>query len=356
MSLHIGVNTVYPAHYGDAVAVLESCVNDAKAMQRMAQNLGYSGSVLADEDATVANVTAAIRAATEALFTGDAFLLSFSGHGSQIPNSSADDEPDGVDETLCLYDRMLVDDELHLLLTEFRTGVRVFVVFDCCHSATAAKAKDQITISRKAIHDIQVKDFESSFKQLEVALATVPVARQEVGSEEAPANRSAQPLTDAQLIEVFADNLDPDELKPTEPADLSIRSKDIIQLFADLEADAAQAPGKLLQPWEAPYKGNNLAVYDSVRNLIGPKEMTVVEAKVASFAACLDAQTALAGTVLREFTSHLVTVWGDGKYTGDGEQLIARIKQLGSQNGAIPTLMTYGAGGSAIAYDRPFAI
>ncbi|WUD70695.1 caspase family protein [Streptomyces sp. NBC_00510] len=356
MSLHVGVNKLDPAHYGDAVAVLASCVNDAKAMQRMAENLGYSASVLADEDATVVNVAAAIRAATETLFTGDAFLLSFSGHGSQIPNSGADDEPDGMDETLCLYDRMLVDDELHQLLGEFRAGVRVFLVFDSCHSATAAKAKDQITIGRKAIKDVRIKDLGSSFKQLEVALATVPVTRQELDSDEVPAARSAEPLTDEQLSRVFADELDPDELRLAEPAEPSIQSKDIIQLFADLEADAAQAPGKLLQPWEGPYKGANRAVYDSVRNLVGPKEMTVVEAKVVSFAACLDAQTTLAGSVLSEFTSHLVTVWGDGNYAGDGEQLIARLKQLGSQNGAVPTLMTYGAGGSAIAYERPFAI
>jgi hypothetical protein len=49
-------------------------------------------------------------------------------------------------------------------------------------------------------------------------------------------------------------------------------------------------------------------------------------------------------------------VWGDGKYDGDGEQLIARLKQLGSHNGAVPTLLTYGTGGSALAYERPFAI
>jgi Caspase domain/Putative peptidoglycan binding domain len=356
VSLHVGVNTLDSAHYGDEVAALVSCVNDAKAMLKLAERLGYTGSVVADEDATVANVTASIRAATQILFAGDAFLFSFSGHGGQIPNTSEDDEPDGMDETLCLYDRMLVDDELHLLLGEFRAGVRVFLVLDSCHSATAAKAKDRVDVGRKAIKDIRVEELDSSLKQLDVELATVPVARQEIHSDEVPGVRSAEPMTSDQLSKAFADELDPDELRPTAPATLSARSKEVIQLFADLEADAAKAPGKLLQPWETPYKGANRALYDTVRNVVGPKEMTVIEAKVASFAACLDAQTTLAGSILSEFTSHLMAAWGDGSYDGDGEQLIARLKQLGSQNGAIPTLMTYGAGGSAVAYERPFAI
>jgi len=356
MSLHIGVNVLDSSHYGDEVAELASCVNDAKATLRLAERLGYTGSVLTNQEATVANVTAEIRAIADALFSGDVFLFAFSGHGGQIPNTSADEEPDGMDETLCLYDRMLIDDELHMVLGEFRTGVRVFLLFDSCHSATAAKGKQLVEVGRKAIKDIKLKDLEGSLLQLEVDLATVPVTKQNIHSSEPLEVRSAEPLTKEQLDDAMADDLNTDDLKPVGPAKLSPQSKEVIQLFGDLEAAAALGQSKLLLPWETPYKGANRALYDTVRNVVGPKEMAVLEAKVVSFAACLDSQTTLAGNVLSEFTSNLMTVWGDGKYDGDSEQLIARLKQLGSHNGAVPTLTTYGTGGSALAYERPFAI
>lgn len=355
ISLHVGVNRLDTSHYGDKVAELASCANDARAMLKMAERLGYSGSVFADEEATVANVTAGIRAAADRLFSGDVFLISFSGHGAQIPNVSSDDEPDGMDETLCLYDRMLVDDELYMLLGEFRAGVRVFLVFDSCHSATAAKGKALVDVSRGAIKDMRITGLEGTLTQVDLDFFTVPVTKEVIDSDLPPEVRSAEPLTQEQLAAALADELNTDDLKPTR-AEVSQQSKEIIEFFADLEADAASGPSKLLLPWETPYKGANRALYDTVRNVVGPKEMAELEAKVVSFAACLDSQTTLAGSVLSEFTSNLMTVWGDGKFDGDGEQLIARLKQFGSQNGAVPTLTTYGTGGSAIAYERPFAI
>jgi metacaspase-1 len=356
VSLHVGVNTVDTGHYGGGVAELQSCVNDAEAMQTLAERLGYRTSLVADQDATAANVTAAIRASADSLFSGDVFLFSFSGHGGQIPNTSADEEPDGMDETLCLYDRMLVDDELHMLLGEFRTGVRVFLVFDSCHSATAAKGKQLVMVSHKAIKEVKVQDLEGSLDYADIDLATVPVTKQRIDSDELPEFRSAEPLSRDQLDSALADELNTDDLRPAAGQQLSPQSKQAIQLFADLAADAATGRSKLLLPWETPYKGANKALYDTIRNVVGPKEMASVEAKVASFAACLDSQTTLAGNVLSEFTSNVMTVWGDGHYDDSSEQFIQTLKQLGSANGAVPVLMTYGSGGSALTYERPFAI
>lgn len=355
ISLHVGVNTLDTSHYGNEIAELDSCVNDAEAMQTLADRLGYRTSLVADADATVANVTAAIRASADSLFSGDVFLFSFSGHGGQIPNTSSDEEPDGMDETLCLYDRMLVDDELHCLLGEFRAGVRIFIVFDSCHSATAAKGKQLVGVAHKAIKDVKVKDLEGALQYVDLDAATVPVSKQAIGSVEPPEVRSAEPLSKEQLDSALAEELNTDDLRPSEKP-LSAQSKQVIELFADLEADAATGPSKLLLPWETPYKGSNKAIYDTVRNVVGPKELTSVEAKVASFAACLDSQTTLAGSVLSEFTSNVMTVWGDGSYDSSSEQFIARLKQVGSANGAVPVLMTYGTGGSVLAYERPFAI
>jgi hypothetical protein len=67
------------------------------------------------------------------------FFLTYSGHGGQVPNTGNDFEPDGFDETWCLYDGELIDDELYTALGSFAAGVRIFVLSDSCHSGTVLR-------------------------------------------------------------------------------------------------------------------------------------------------------------------------------------------------------------------------
>ena len=69
---------------------------------------------------------------------GDFFLLTYSGYGGQI-NDVNNDEPDALDETWALYDRQLIDDELHEVWSRFRPGVHICVLSDSCHSGTVTK-------------------------------------------------------------------------------------------------------------------------------------------------------------------------------------------------------------------------
>ena len=50
--------------------------------------------------------------AAKKLKGGDIFFLTYSGHGGQAPDLNGD-ERDGKDETWCLYDGELIDDELY---------------------------------------------------------------------------------------------------------------------------------------------------------------------------------------------------------------------------------------------------
>ena len=65
-------------------------------------------------------------------------MLSYSGHGGTLPDQNSD-ETDQTDETWCLYNRELVDDELKNYLAEFKDGVRILVFSDSCHSGTVTK-------------------------------------------------------------------------------------------------------------------------------------------------------------------------------------------------------------------------
>jgi metacaspase-1 len=55
-----------------------------------------------------------------------------------LPDKNGD-EPDQRDETWVLYDRQFVDDELFSLYATFKSGVRILVLSDSCHSGTCAK-------------------------------------------------------------------------------------------------------------------------------------------------------------------------------------------------------------------------
>jgi metacaspase-1 len=139
ISLHIGLNKVDPQHYQGWDGELQGCENDANDLAAIAKAAGFETTVLLTKEGTVKAVKKAISAAAGALGRGDFFFLTYSGHGSQVPDTNGD-EADQRDETWVLYDRQLVDDELYELWSTFETGVRIFVLSDSCHSGTAVRA------------------------------------------------------------------------------------------------------------------------------------------------------------------------------------------------------------------------
>lgn len=63
------------------------------------------------------------------------FIFTYSGHGGQYnKSSSAQNETDGKDEFLCLYDGALIDNDLWTIMNQCEG--RVVCIYDCCHSGT----------------------------------------------------------------------------------------------------------------------------------------------------------------------------------------------------------------------------
>ena len=141
ISLHIGVNVVDPGHYGGWDGKLNACEKDCDDMQVIAKAQGFETHTLKSRQATREAVTSAIRDIAKQLDKGDFFLLSYSGHGGTIPDVDGD-EADLVDETWCLFDGELLDDELNVLWAEFKAGTRILVLSDSCHSGTMLKDVD----------------------------------------------------------------------------------------------------------------------------------------------------------------------------------------------------------------------
>jgi hypothetical protein len=137
-SLHIGLNAVSPAHYGGWSGDLAACEADAEDMQAIATSQGIKPTALMTKQATRAAVLAALRKAAKTLRRGDFFLLTYSGHGGQVADVTGE-EIDRKDETWCLWDGQLIDDELYMELSRFVAGVRILVLSDSCHSGTVTR-------------------------------------------------------------------------------------------------------------------------------------------------------------------------------------------------------------------------
>ena len=139
-SLHLGLNSVDPNHYDGWSGPLGGCENDANDMASIARSQGYASTkVLLTQQATAGAFINEMLAFAQKLRPGDILFLSYSGHGGQVPDLDGDEEDDGLDETWCLYDRMLIDDELFKLFSRFAPDVRIFMLSDSCHSGSVAR-------------------------------------------------------------------------------------------------------------------------------------------------------------------------------------------------------------------------
>lgn len=137
-ALTIGLNAVDPRHYQGWSGELNACEADAQDMAEIAKSKKFKVKTLLTKSATRAKVTGEIAKAAKTLKKGDIFMLSYSGHGGQVPDMN-NDEPDAQDETWCLYNGELVDDEIYACLGRFKEGVRVLVFSDSCHSGSVVK-------------------------------------------------------------------------------------------------------------------------------------------------------------------------------------------------------------------------
>jgi hypothetical protein len=138
-ALCIGINN-YPGTHMD----LAGCVNDAKDWSAELAARGYAVTQLLDAAATKAAMADALAAVIGRAARGDSVVITFSGHGTFVPDLNGD-EVDGLDEGLCPHDIQtgggaLLDDEIAVLFGARKAGVRLVLISDSCHSGTVTRA------------------------------------------------------------------------------------------------------------------------------------------------------------------------------------------------------------------------
>lgn len=145
IALTIGVNSVDRDRYADWPGTLYVAERDARDMASLLKAHGFDCTTLVTEDATREAVTKNILNVAGKLKSGDLFVLTFAGHGTTLLDNN-NDEDNHLDETWCLYDSLIVDDELHQLWCAFAPGVRIVVVSDSCHSGSIQKQMHHQTL------------------------------------------------------------------------------------------------------------------------------------------------------------------------------------------------------------------
>jgi uncharacterized caspase-like protein len=136
VSINLGVNRPAGRHGGRPLQYSEPL---AWRMAGLAEQAGFDSLlVLRGEAATRAALHDALTGAAKALDAGDVLLVTFSGHGTQSPDTDGD-ERNGWDEGWCLADGVMVDDRLAGYWQLFEAGVRIVVVADSCHSGGCAR-------------------------------------------------------------------------------------------------------------------------------------------------------------------------------------------------------------------------
>ena len=291
LSLHLGLNSVSAAAYEGWDGPLAACEFDAGDMATLAKSKGMKPTVLLTKKATRAALLSNLRSAAKALKAGDLYFLTYSGHGGQVPDTNRD-EPDRKDETWCLFDGQLIDDELYFELSRFAAGVRVLVLSDSCHSGSVTRAR------------------------------TPPPP---------PPGFRAKLMPDAVGMRVYAKHK---------------------AMYDKLQADVAAAAKKVMTATDPDAALAQVALTGPAAQataLVGPFKPSVV-----LISGCQDNQTSLDGEHNGAFTEKLLQVWNHGAYTGSYTSLHARIRAAmpASQS---PNLFALGPAAGFLA-QQPFSV
>jgi len=141
----IGLNRVNPSSidYKMWDGYLPDCELDARRFADMCEANDIPITLILGNDATVANVKAALLAAAKKLPRKSTLIVTHSGHGMD----------DGLRQKLCLYDRMLKDTEVAHWM-EHLGDIRVLWVCDTCHAAGMYRCAAPVVFDRDAMRGI----------------------------------------------------------------------------------------------------------------------------------------------------------------------------------------------------------
>ncbi|MBL8529394.1 MAG: caspase family protein [Burkholderiales bacterium] len=316
-SIHVGLNYVDPDAYNGWNGELSGCINDARDMQAIADGLGYASLLLTDSEATSSRFISEVGQASADLTSGDILFLSYSGHGGQVDDVNGD-EDDALDETWCLWDRQLIDDELFSLWSRFAAGVRIVMLSDSCHSGTVARM-------RAALQEM-ARDVART--------RSVPTAAETAAFDSLSKVLGFDPAKPKKAV-TRAGPYSPSGVKPS--------------------AVTLDRPKRVPPDIQALVNNTRAAAHTAAQWLAGPREKAVVGASVILISGCQDNQLSMDGAGNGLFTQRLKQVWNNGGFSGDYRAFWVAIKGLMPANQQ-PNYFTVGVTNPAFEAQSPFEV
>jgi hypothetical protein len=338
-ALAIGLNKVDPAHYDGWDGALDGCEPDAEVMFAIAQQQGLEAEKLLTADATHDKLLARLGKYAEELKSGDLLVVSYSGHGGTLPDENGDEQEltpgDLLDETWVLYDGQLLDDELAGAWSKFKSGVRILLFSDSCHSGTVLKC----VMSDFGSPPLErVRELNERWKLQRRPRLVNPRA-----ILDASAMREAlrvRPGLRERLgpIERVAPGAEPPAAEPEEIAIFENRSMPFSTMIATY--------------------GRHREFYRD-RGTAAPKESELdIKATVILISGCQDDQYSTDLGFNGLFTWRLNEVWNSGNFAGDHEAFHQAIREkvLASNSSQDPNYMTAGADNPEFEGEKPYTV
>ena len=326
LALAVGLNSVDPDHYDGWSGDLTGCEPDANDMKTIASSQGFDARTLLTAQATRGAVIDRLAAYAAELRSGDLLVVSYSGHGGQIPDMNGD-EDDGLDETWCLYDGELLDDELHEAWAKFVPGVRILVFSDSCHSGTAIRMRGV---------DFERRD-EAKLRELNADWSE---------------RRLLSSLNRPRILSFLRANKDMRrrlKIAARAPEDRPIAEEDVKETFAP----RALPPGvKLNTYWQ------HKDFYDNIGRAAKREDESAVQAALILISGCQDDQISADLGFNGLFTMMLKQVWKNGDFAGDHRRFHEdiRTRVLEENGGQSPNFFLDGASDQAFIALRPYKL
>jgi len=135
-ALCFGIND-YPGSGND----LRGCLNDVADWSNLLKDVYKFDEVsnILNSNCTRETIKMAMEEIIALSMPNDVLVISYSGHGTYVADRDGD-EIDGKDEAICLYDGLLIDDEIKEIMSKIKDDVRTTIIFDSCFSGTATRA------------------------------------------------------------------------------------------------------------------------------------------------------------------------------------------------------------------------
>jgi len=312
LALCVGLNSVNPNAYRGWKGALRGCVPDAEFMSSILRPAGFKVRTLWDQDTakkknkaddvgTIANVKKYIRRAAlgqnnqGGLQKGDTFIVTYSGHGSQRTDFN-NDESDSKDETWCLFDGEMVDDERAELWTLFNPGVKIVLISDSCHSGSVARA-------------MRSKD------------ALIEAARDVMESDAAEASRSGARTRDLEppRLDEWIDNLNQmsEKVKQRSLSRDAAPDMDALNEYVPFRIMPEEVRGILDN--DSDYQAQAAAQTQNIPREVAQLRNDKLKTRVLAIGACQDYQTAGDLSTNGLFTARLKQVWNGRQARTYGE-------------------------------------